>query len=150
MTVDTSSVMILLGLQWLALGWRVLRELNGREAHPFPWVPVPDNVNVLSMLAVLYFCLVAPLTASGLRVYPVAVMAHASFVAACVLIIIHPLVVASHYRVWGGSRGAPNEPLPYCTRQEAVIQIVGLVAAAAVFMLVLAAAEEPTIVLTPN
>ena len=150
MAVDTSSVMILLALQWLAFAWRVLREINGREVHPFPWVPLPDNVNILAMLAVLYFCLVAPLTASGLRIYPVGVMAHASFVAACVLIIAHPLVVASHYRVWGGSRGAQDEPLPYCTRQEAIVQIVALIAAAAVFVLVLQAANQPTVVLTPS
>jgi hypothetical protein len=154
MAVDLTSVMILLALQVLAFSWRVAREVDGNERHPFPFVPVPDNVNVLAMLAVLYFCIVAPFTATGLRIYPVAVMAKASFAAACVLLIAHPLVVASHYRVWGGARRSADPdadaPLPYCTRQEAIVQVVALGAAAAAFLWVLQAANVPTVTLTPG
>lgn len=151
MTIDLTSVMILLALQLLALSWRVLREINGNEPHPFPWVPVPDNVNVLAMLAVLYFCIVAPLTATGARIYPVGVMAGATFAAASLLIVAHPLVVASHYGVWGGARRArrtEGDGLPYCSLQEGVLQLVALAAAAAVFAWVVQAANAPTVLLT--
>lgn len=150
MSVDLSSVMILLGLQVGALAWRVSREIDGREKHPFPWVPVPDNVNAASMLAVLYFCLLAPLTTTGLRLYSVSVMGRAVFVAAVVLVVVHPLVIASHYRLWAGRRGGETTPLPYCTAQEAVVQVAALIIAAAAFVWVLQAAAEPTVVLTPN
>ena len=82
MGVDLTSVMIVLALQLVALSWRVTRELNGNEPHPFPWVPVPDNVNIAAMLAVLYFCIVAPLTTVGVRLYSVTVLGRAAFLAA--------------------------------------------------------------------
>jgi hypothetical protein len=151
MPVELSSVMILLAMQSLAFCWRVLREIDGNEPHPYPWVPLPDNVNVLAMLAVLAFCLIGPFTATGHRVYPVLVMSKATFAAACVLIVAHPLVVASHYRVWGGrARGAgadSEQRVPYCTRSEAIVQLIALVCAAAVFVWVLQAANAPTVLL---
>lgn len=153
-TVDLTSVMILLALQLVAFGWRVAREVDGNEPHPFPWVPLPDNVNVAAMLAVLFFCIVAPLTTTGLRLYSVGVLGRASFAAACVLIVAHPLVVASHYGVWGGARqgAGPRESgsLPYCTRQEAVVQVIALAGATTVFVWVVQAANAPTIVLPPG
>ncbi len=152
MALDLPSVMILLALQLLALAWRVRREIDGHEAHPFPWVPVPDNVNVAAMLVVLYFCIVAPLTTTGLRLYSVSVLARACFAAACLLIVAHPLIVAAHYRVWGGDRGgtSPEGDQPYCTRQEAVLQVIALIGATVVFLWVLRAASAPTVTLPPN
>jgi len=149
MQVDLTSVMLLLGMQMLALGWRVNRELNGNRQHPFPWVPVPDNINIGAMLAVLYFCVIAPLTTSGIRLYSVSVLGRAVFAGATVLIAAHPLIVSSHYRLWGGRRtlGGESKDLPYCTRQEGVVQLVALAAAAVAFMGVLRAANTPTSVL---
>ena len=148
MVVGLPSVMILLALQLLVFGWRILREIDGNEPHPFPWVPVPDNVNVAAMLAVLYFCIVAPLTTTGLRLYSVGVLGRATFAAACLLIVAHPLVVASHYRVWGGAGRPEGDDQPYCTRQEAILQVIVLVGATAVFLWVVQAANAPTVVLS--
>ena len=41
MAIEPNAVMILLALQLAAFGWRLAREIDGREEHPFPWVPVP-------------------------------------------------------------------------------------------------------------
>jgi len=154
MRLDLTSVMILLGLQMLAFSWRVAREIDGNESHPFLWVPLPDNVNVAAMLAVLYFCIIAPFTTTGIRLYSVGVLGRASFAAATVLIAAHPLIVASHYRLWRGvRRGAPaeeSEKLPYCTRQEAVVQVVALAAAVVVFVWVLQAANGAAAVVQPR
>ena len=148
MAVDLPSVMTLLALQFVAFCWRILREIDGNEPHPFPWVPVPDNVNVAGMFAVLYFCIVAPLTTTGLRLYSVGVLGRATFAAACLLIVAHPLVVASHYRVWGGTGGSGDDDAPpYCTRQEAILQLIALVGAATVFVWVVRAASAPSVVL---
>jgi len=150
MQVDLTSVMILLGLQMLAFSWRVIREANGNERLSFPWVPVPDNVNVVAMLAVLYFCIIAPLTTTGIRLYSVGVLGRATFAAATVLIASHPLIVASHYRLWSGTRrGAPsgNAQLAYCSRQEALVQLIAVAAAATVFVWVVQAANAPSVLL---
>jgi hypothetical protein len=145
MQLELSSVMMLLVLQLMALAWRVHREVAGNEPRPFAFVPVPDNVNIGAMIAVLYFCVIAPLTTTGLRLYSVNVMGRAVFVGALVLLIVHPLVVASHYQLWRGKR-ARAEPA-YCTRQELVVQAMSLVIAGIVFMAVLRAANQPTFVL---
>ena len=153
MTVELSSVMILLGLQLLAFGWRLAREIDGNEPHPFPWVPVPDNVNVVAMLAVLTLCVVAPLTTTGERLYAVGVVGRATFAAATVLIVAHPLIVAAHYRLWGGRRGLrrrEHDGPPYCTLPEAIVQLIALVAAAAVFVWVVRAANASIFLLPPN
>jgi hypothetical protein len=140
--------MVLLVLQMVALGWRVQREINGKEPHPFPWVPVPDNVNIGAMLAVLYFCIIAPLTTVGVRLYSVTVLGRAVFVAGVVLIALHPLIVASHYGLWSGRRGHDDASFPYCNRQEAIVQLIALALAATVFAWVLQAANTPTAVLS--
>lgn len=149
MSLDLTSVMILLGLQLGALAWRVRREINGLERHPFPFVPVPDNVNIAAMIAVLYFCVIAPATTTGLRLYSVGVMGRATFVAAAVLLVTHPIVVASHYRLWGGRRSAArrDDPLPYCTAQEVVVQLVALAIAGVVFLAVIRAANAERVIL---
>lgn len=150
MRLDLTSVMILLGLQLAAFSWRLVREINDNEPHPFPWVPVPDNVNVGAMLAVVYFCIVAPMTTTGLRLFSVGVMGRASFAAATVLLAFHPLVVASHYRLWRGQRQTDETKLPYCSAQELLVQLVALAAAAVVFVMVVRAANAPTVVLPPR
>ena len=149
MAIDRTAVMMLLALQLAALGWRVAREIDGRERHPFPWVPLPDNVNIAAMLAVVLLCVIAPMTAIGMRLYSVNVLSRAVFAAACVLIAAHPLVVACHYRLWGGSRstGVDKPALPYCGRSEALVQLVALIGAGAVFVWVLQAANQPGILL---
>lgn len=149
MSLDLTSVMILLGLQMAALAWRVRREINGLERHPFPFVPLPDNVNIAAMIGVLYFCVIAPATTTGLRLYSVGVMGRATFVAAAVLLVTHPIVVASHYRLWAGRRAARHngDELPYCTLQEAVVQAVALIIAGAVFLAVVRAANAERVVL---
>jgi len=149
MSVDVTAVLILLALQAGALFWRIAREVDGRDPNPFPWVPVPDNVNVAAMLAVLALCLVAPLVTTGQRLYAVGVLSRATFVAATVLIVFHPLVVASHYGLWAGRRAASRKAeARYCTGQEAIVQLVALGIAATVFVLVLRAANAATITLT--
>ena len=54
-------------------------------------------------------------------------------------------MVASHYQLWRGKRDkkAPG----YCTRQEILVQAVGLAFAALAFLAVLRAANEPTALL---
>ncbi len=143
MPINLQSVMILLALQLLVFGWRIAREVNGQEPHSFPWVPVPDNVNVASMLAVLYACVLVPVrTLSPIgESFVLAPIGRAVFAAAALLIVAYPLVVAAHYGLWSGTGGgsdvAEKTERRYCSRAEGLVQLIALLATGAVFFQVL-------------
>ncbi len=141
MPIDLQNVLTLVALQFLAFGWRVVRELEGKDAKRYPWVPVPDNVNLASMVAVVYWGALVPLMSPAIGSYTLPPLGRAIFAAAMVLLVAHPIVVASHYRLWdGGGRGInlrEAEEHPYCTRQEALLQLIALATAVTAALMVL-------------
>jgi hypothetical protein len=53
-----ASVAVLLALQFTAFGWRITRELQMEDAKRRTWFPLPDYLNVASMLVALFRCVI--------------------------------------------------------------------------------------------
>jgi hypothetical protein len=50
-----------LALQFVAFGWRINREITVSDEGRRPWLPLPDVINIASMVAVVVFCILIPL-----------------------------------------------------------------------------------------
>ena len=123
---------VILGLQFATFGWRINREIPVGDAGRRTWFPVPDVVNVVSMLNVVWFCFVEPLAANQF-----AKSARVSLAIAAVVLAFHPLCMVAHYRLFteGGRKvylSQGNSDYPYCTVPEFVLVVVGLALAATV------------------
>lgn len=88
----TTLTGIILGLEFAAFGWRVNREINVADADRKTWLPLPDVVNIVALLSVVYFCVVVPLAQGDYVLWSRRVLA-----AAGTLIAFHPLTMAAHY-----------------------------------------------------
>lgn len=88
----TTLTGIILGLEFAAFGWRVNREINVGDANRRTWLPLPDMVNIVALLLVVYFCVVVPLGQGDYVIWSRKVLA-----AAVTLIAFHPLTMAAHY-----------------------------------------------------
>ncbi|WP_267098939.1 hypothetical protein [Xanthomonas sacchari] len=115
---NNNLVAAIMALQFATFGWRINREISVGDAGRRTWLPVPDILNVVSMLSVVAICVILPLKTGVFSNYSRAVLA-GSFV----LIAFYPLALAGHYRLF--SRGGRSIYLekgrdyPYCTGQEA-------------------------------
>jgi hypothetical protein len=49
----------LIALQFAAVGWRVNREINLGDGGRATWIPIPDLLNIMSLLATV-ICLIGP------------------------------------------------------------------------------------------
>ncbi len=85
---------IVLGLQFAAFGWRVNREINVGDANRRTWLPLPDAVNIASLLLVVSLCVVVPLAQGNYTLWSRRVLAGAA-----TLIAFHPLTMAAHYGI---------------------------------------------------
>lgn len=90
----TALTGILLGLQFAAFGWRVNREINIIEADRRTWLPLPDILNIISLMSVVAFCVVVPLAWGAYGVWSLRILAGAA-----ILIAFHPLTMAAHYGI---------------------------------------------------
>jgi hypothetical protein len=90
----TSLTGIVLGLQFAAFGWRVNREISVAEANRRTWLPLPDAVNIASLLSVVTFGVVVPLAQGDYILWSRRVLAGAA-----TLIAFHPLTMAAHYGI---------------------------------------------------
>jgi hypothetical protein len=88
----TTLTGIILGLEFAAFGWRVNREINVGDENRKTWLPLPDIVNIVALLLVVYFCIVVPLDQGDYVIWSRKVLA-----AAGTLIAFHPLTMAAHY-----------------------------------------------------
>jgi hypothetical protein len=88
----TTLTGIILGLEFAAFGWRVNREINVGEGDRKTWLPLPDVVNIVALLMVVYLYVVVPLAHGDYTLWSRRVLA-----AAGTLIAFHPLVMAAHY-----------------------------------------------------
>lgn len=90
-TVVQSLVPVLLALQFAAFGWRINREIQVGEGERKTWLPLPDYLNILSLLSVVAMCLIVPLATGEFARVSKTVLA-----IAYILIGFHPINMAAH------------------------------------------------------
>jgi hypothetical protein len=88
-------VAILVALQFTAFGWRIAREIEILEQKRRTWLPVPDILNIISMLSVIVSGVVLPLAHGKSSSVAKAIVAMGF-----VLIAFHPLSMAGHYCIF--------------------------------------------------
>lgn len=118
-----STVLI---LQFLAFGWRVNREVTVGEPSSRKYVPAPDVLNVISMFAVLGFCILLPLKSETMDSIASPVLG-----VAAVLIVFHPVNVAAHYGLFSLRRREADDAR-YMTGHEVITTLCTIGVALAV------------------
>jgi hypothetical protein len=107
----------LIALQVVAFGWRVNREINLRDADRGAWIPVPDVLNIMSLLAAVICLIVVPIAIDAYFW-----LSRIALGAGYVLIAFHPFTVAAHYRLWSreskSSNVAGGKDNPYASGEE--------------------------------
>lgn len=107
----------LIALQFVAFGWRVNREINLRDADRGSWIPVPDVLNIMSLLATVICLIVVPIATDTYFWLSRMVLG-----AGYVLIAFHPFTMAAHYRLWSRASKSGNvtdgKEHPYTTGEE--------------------------------
>src|SRR5208337_2744474 len=121
----------LIALQFVAFGWRLNREITVGDKHRKTWLPLPDCLNLLSLVAVVTCCLVVPLASGVFGKLAAAILSFGYS-----LIAFHPISEAAHYRLFSkGGRSiylnTPNGDYPWITDQEVVSVLVSVVLASA-------------------
>lgn len=121
-----SLVSALLALQFVAFGWRLNREITVGDKGNKTWLPLPDYLNLLSFVSVVFCCVVIPL-ANGCFVRAPSVtlgrVASTTLSVGYILIAFHPISEAAHYRIFskdGRSKylSTQNGDYPWYTGQE--------------------------------
>jgi hypothetical protein len=119
----------LIALQFIAFGWRINREITVGDQQRRTWIPTPDLLNLISLLAVVLFCVALPLGLGVVRA------ASAVLSAGYALIAFHPISEAAHYRLFS-KRGrsiyleSPGSDYRWITDQEIATVALSLVCAA--------------------
>jgi hypothetical protein len=89
---------ILIAMQIAVLGWRINREIPHGDKGLRTWFPVADSLNVISLISIVWFCVVVPRNAplnSGNRVYePAKIALSVGFI----LMAMYPINMIAHYR----------------------------------------------------
>jgi hypothetical protein len=122
-------VSIVLAMQFAAFGWRINREIPVGDAGRRTWFPIPDFINVSSMLSVVWFCVVEPLATGRFST-----SSRVTLASAFVLLSFHPISMIGHYRLLSARGRAVYKDrgevdYPYCTKQELVSVAFGLLLA---------------------
>lgn len=121
-------VAVILALQFAAFGWRINREIAVGDQARKTWLPLPDYINVVSMLGVAFFGIITPLANNQFgRSSKIAVAV------ACALIAFHPISMAAHYRLYSkegrGYYVRMGKDYPWMTGQEAISIVISIVLA---------------------
>jgi len=118
----------LIALQFAAFGWRVNREINLGDSGRATWIPIPDVLNIMSLLATVICLIVVPIATDSYFWLSRVVLG-----AGYVLIAFHPFTMAAHYRLW--SRDGRNKYVtagkdyPYATGEELVSSSLSIILA---------------------
>ena len=118
----------LIALQFAAFGWRVNREINLGDSGRATWIPIPDVLNIMSLLATVICLIVVPIATDSYFWLSRVVLG-----AGYVLIAFHPFTMAAHYRLW--SRDGRNKYVtagkdyPYATGEELVSALISIILA---------------------
>lgn len=122
-------VPLLLALQFAAFGWRINREISVADEGRKTWLPLPDILNMLSMLAVVGIDIILPLATDTFSRVSGLVLA-----VAYVLIAFHPISMAAHYRLFSRKGRTlyieQGRDYPPITGQEAVCLFASVALAA--------------------
>jgi len=126
-----SLVSALLALQFVAFGWRLNREITVGDKRSKTWLPLPDWLNLISFLAVVFWCVVIPLASGFFGKTPIATLsrvANTALVGGYVLIAFHPISEAAHYRLFSkDGRSIYKGDYPWCTGQEILAVTLSLI-----------------------
>src|SRR5438445_6677329 len=122
----------LLALQFVAFGWRLTREIavgDDKGKIRLTWLPLPDYLNLLSLLAVVTFCIVLPITGCG---FPR--IERTALGSAYTLIALHPINEAAHYRLLFSKEGRAvylraGKDFPWITGQEIFTVVISVILA---------------------
>lgn len=118
----------LIALQFAAFGWRVNREINLGDSGRATWIPIPDVLNIMSLLATVICLIVVPIATDSYFWLSRVVLG-----AGYVLIAFHPFTMAAHYHLW--SRDGRNKYVtagkdyPYATDEELVSSSLSIILA---------------------
>src|ERR1700727_2706600 len=109
----------LIALQFVAFGWRVSREIQLGDASRATWVPIPDVLNIMSLLATVICLIVVPIATDSYFWLSRVVLG-----AGYVLIAFHPFTMAAHYRLWSRKSKSGHvtdaKDYPYATSDELI------------------------------
>jgi hypothetical protein len=107
----------LIALQFAAFGWRVNREINLGCGGRGTWIPIPDVLNIMSLLATVLCLIVMPIATDSYFW-----LSRMALGAGYVLIAFHPFTVAAHCRLWSGEGKSryvtDGKDYPYATGEE--------------------------------
>ena len=115
-------------LSFAAFGWRVNREINLGDSGRATWIPIPDVLNIMSLLATVICLIVVPIATDSYFWLSRMVLG-----AGYVLIAFHPFTMAAHYRLW--SRDGRNKYVtdgkdyPYAKGEELVSALISIILA---------------------
>ena len=121
-----TSVGVLLALQFAAFGWRIIREIDVGDQERRTWIPIPDYFNIVAMFAVIVVAVILPFAgADNVR------MTRTTLSAAFVLIAMHPINTAAHYRLFSTKGRAKytnqKKDYPWVTDQETATLIITVI-----------------------
>jgi hypothetical protein len=118
----------LIALQFAAFGWRVNREISLGDAGRATWIPIPDVLNIMTLLATVLCLIVVPI-ATDSHFWLSRMVLGGGYV----LIAFHPFTMAAHYRLWsreGRNKYATNDNnYPYASGEELVSSSLSVVPA---------------------
>jgi hypothetical protein len=119
----------LIGLQFLALGWKVNREINLPNTERQTVIPLPDVINIMSLFATVGCLVVLPMVTESYYWLSRIVLG-----SGYVLIAFYPFTVAAHYGLW--TREVPSRKTrdgakpTYVNREELLTSILSVLIAA--------------------
>jgi len=130
-----SLVTALVALQFVAFGWRLNREITVGDDLRRTWLPLPDCLNLLGLLAVVLFCVVMPMTGGA---HPR--LAYTTLSVGYTLIAFHPFGEAAHYRLFSKAGrsvylnhlNGTSGDYPWITDQEVISVILSVILASVV------------------
>lgn len=130
MMTAQSLVAVLVGLQFAAFGWRINREISVGDQRRRTWLPIPDLMNIIALIGTVFFGVVLFLCRFE------TIWTNVELSVAYVLIAMHPVNEAAHYRLFSPKGRTvyeqSNRDYPLVTDQEAVTLIVTVLSAGAV------------------
>jgi hypothetical protein len=118
----------LIGLQFLALGWKVNREINAPNTDRQTVIPLPDVINIMSLFATVGCLVVLPMVTESYYWLSRIVLG-----SGYVLIAFYPFTIAAHYGLW--TREVPSRKTrdgakpTYANREELLTSILSVLIA---------------------
>ena len=121
-------VVILLALEFAAFGWRINREINLDEEGRLTWFPIADIFNIISILAIVFVCILLLMFFQIPSRYEKIVIG-TSFI----FLVMYPINTANHYRIFSNEGRnkylEEGEDYPWITDHEIISFLTTLILA---------------------